>query len=572
MRKKIIYLFVGCFMVFILSMLIILYHVYSKQLYLELTKRSEYEDGLITQQINNLTQNVESCCNNLIMEINRSMTKRELKDSSMESTKEKLLKATEDNFLLFKEISEIGILYNTGELFAKEKNRTFSFSEDNAELLEEMESTDVNTSGMWYQRDGEGRFIYFIKYLSEINWNNQVGYIILKIDEDTIYKNFKGKKMDGISRIFVFDEAGYLLSSNQREVLEQVLNKNDVESRLSESRQIYENLLDKTEEYQVKEYSNQAGWNIVTVLDTRQGMKRLGEISGIVMLGSGLFLIVFLIMVMLVLKKILRPVVAIGNHMRLLGANPLSKIDLPDTSDEIGYLVSSFNEMVDMNMVLIEQVKADECEKRHLELALLQMQIKPHFLYNTLDTAFCLNEIGMNKEASRVIKELAGYYRLVLNHGSEWISLGEELEAVKKYLEIQAVRYSDVIAYKILVGEELYGFQIPKMTLQPLVENAIYHGIKPTGKRGHIIITGEFCEEEVTLSVIDDGVGMSKEYFTDVIQGKRKSRHKESFGLKNVAERLKLFYGDKASIHLEDENYLGTSIILTINWRKDEDN
>lgn len=572
MRKKIIYLFVGCFMVFILSMLIILYHVYSKQLYLELTKRSEYEDGLITQQINNLTQNVESCCNNLIMEINRSMTKRELKDSSMESTKEKLLKATEDNFLLFKEISEIGILYNTGELFAKEKNRTFSFSEDNAELLEEMESTDVNTSGMWYQRDGEGRFIYFIKYLSEINWNNQVGYIILKIDEDTIYKNFKGKKMDGISRIFVFDEAGYLLSSNQREVLEQVLNKNDVESRLSESRQIYENLLDKTEEYQVKEYSNQAGWNIVTVLDTRQGMKRLGEISGIVMLGSGLFLIVFLIMVMLVLKKILRPVVAIGNHMRLLGANPLSKIDLPDTSDEIGYLVSSFNEMVDMNMVLIEQVKADECEKRHLELALLQMQIKPHFLYNTLDTAFCLNEIGMNKEASRVIKELAGYYRLVLNHGSEWISLGEELEAVKKYLEIQAVRYSDVIAYKILVGEELYGFQIPKMTLQPLVENAIYHGIKPTGKLGHIIITGEFCEEEVTLSVIDDGVGMSKEYFTDVIQGKRKSRHKESFGLKNVAERLKLFYGDKASIHLEDENYLGTSIILTINWRKDEDN
>lgn len=572
MRKKIIYLFVGCFTVFILSMLLILYHVYSKQLYLDLTKRSEYEDGLITQQLNNLTQNVESCCNNLIMEINRSMTMRELKDSSAESTKEKLLKAAEDNFLLFKEISEIGILYNTGELFTKEKNRSFAFSEDNTELIEEMEATDVNTSGMWYQRDGEGRYIYFIKYLSEIKWNNQVGYIILKIDEDTIYKNFKGKKMDGISRIFVFDEAGYLLSSNQRETLKQVIDEKDVESRLANSQEIYEELIHRTEEYQVREYSNQAGWKIVTVLDTRQGMKNLGKISSIVMTGSGLFLIIFLIMVLLVLKKILKPVVAIGNHMRLLGANPLSKIDLPDTSDEIGYLVSSFNQMVDMNMVLIDQVKADEREKRHLELALLQMQIKPHFLYNTLDTAFCLNEIGMNKDASRVIKQLAGYYRLVLNHGSEWISLGEELEAVKKYLEIQAVRYSDVIAYKILVGEELYGFQIPKMTLQPLVENAIYHGIKPTGKLGHIIITGELCEDEVTLSVIDDGVGMSKEYFTDVIQGRKKSRDKEGFGLKNVADRLKLFYGDKASISLEDDNYLGTSIVLTINWRKGEDN
>ncbi|GAA6409695.1 sensor histidine kinase [Blautia hominis] len=572
MRKKIIYLFVGCFIVFILSMLIILHSVYSKQLYSELTKRSDYEDGLIIQQLDNLTQNIESCCNNVIMEINISMTKRELKDSSTESTKEKLLKVTEDNFLLFKEVSEISILYNTGELFTKVKNGGFSFSADNIEFVEEMKSTDVNTSGMWYQRDGEGEFIYFLKYLNEIKGNNQVGYIILKIDEDTIYKNFKGKKTDGISQIFVFDEAGYLLSTNQREILKEVHDKNNVASKLSLSQQIYESLIHKTKEYQVQEYTNQAGWNIVTVLDTRQGMKNLGKISSIVMMGSGLFLIVFLIMVLVVLKKILRPVVAIGNHMRLLGANPLSKIDLPDTSDEIGYLVSSFNQMVDMNKVLIDQVKEDEREKRRLELALLQMQIKPHFLYNTLDTAFCLNEIGMNKEASRVIKQLAGYYRLVLNHGSEWISLGEELGAVEKYLEIQAVRYSDVISYKIMVDEELYGFQIPKMTLQPLVENAIYHGIKPTGKPGHIIITGELCEDEVTLSVVDDGAGMSKAYFADVLKGKRISTDKESFGLKNVAERLKLFYGDNASIALDEDNYLGTSIFLTINWRKDENN
>ncbi|NCB92076.1 MAG: sensor histidine kinase [Clostridia bacterium] len=285
-----------------------------------------------------------------------------------------------------------------------------------------------------------------------------------------------------------------------------------------------------------------------------------------------MFLICFLFLVMLLLKRILKPVVAIGNHMRKLGANPLSKIELPSTSDEIGYLVSSFNHLVDRNMALIDQVKEDEREKRHLELALIQTQIKPHFLYNTLDTAFCLNEMGMNKEASRVIKQLAGYYRQVLNHGSEWISFAEELSAVEKYLEIQAVRYSDVISYKIDVGEELYGFQIPKMTLQPLVENAIYHGIKPAGRPGHIMITGELCEDEVTISVIDDGVGMSKEDFADVIKGKRRSTDKESFGVKSVAERLRLFYGDAASIELDEEARLGTCIVLTINLRKDENN
>lgn len=233
MRKKIVYLFVGCFIVFILSMLIILYNVYSKQLYSELTKRSDYEDGLITQQMDNLTQNVESCCNNVIMEINRSMADRNLKDSSNETTKEKLLRVAEDNFLLFKEVSEISVLYNTGELFTKERSGNFSFTADNMELVKEMKSTDADTRGMWYQRGKEDQFVYFLKYLSEIKWNNQVGYIILKINEDTIYKSFKGKKTEGISQIFVFDKAGYLLSANQRDILKQVLDKKDVEAKLS---------------------------------------------------------------------------------------------------------------------------------------------------------------------------------------------------------------------------------------------------------------------------------------------------------------------------------------------------
>lgn len=570
MRKKIIYLFLGCFIVFLMSMLVILYNIYSEQTYTELTQRSDYEDGLITQQMDNLTQNVESCTNNLIMGINMSMTGKYLTDDTEESMKKKILKVTEDNFLLFTEVREISVIYNTGELYTKKKNGIFSYTTDNQAIVNELKSTDVNTSGKWYHRDGEEASVYFVKTLTEIMKNDQVGYIVLKVYEDVIYKNYASKKTDGISQVYIFDEGGYLLSSNQRNILEKVLGEKQVSSKLAASKRIYENLFKQSGNYRVQERFNRAGWSIVTLLDTQQGMKSLSKISEVVMMGSALFLILFLCIVLFVLKKILKPVVAIGNHMRRLGANPLSKIDLPNTSDEIGYLVSSFNKMVDKNAVLISQVKKDEHEKRHLELALLQMQIKPHFLYNTLDTAFCLNEMGMNKEASRVIKQLAGYYRLVLNKGSEWISFAEELSAVEKYLEIQSIRYSKIMDYKIVVGEELYSFKVPKMILQPLVENAIYHGIKPAGRPGHILIIGELCENEVTISVIDDGVGMSKEEFADVLQGKKRSVSQESFGVKNVAERLKLFYGDNADIELDEEMYLGTSIVVTINLWKDE--
>lgn len=223
--------------------------------------------------------------------------------------------------------------------------------------------------------------------------------------------------------------------------------------------------------------------------------------------------------------------------------------------------------MVDMNGKLIQKVEQNEKEKRRLELALLQMQIKPHFLYNTLDTAFCLNSMQKHQEANHVIKQLAEYYRLVLNHGDEWINFVEELDAVEKYLEIQSVRYSNLISYTIDVDEELYGFRIPKMTLQPLVENAIYHGIKPAGRKGNILISGELCDDKVKIAVIDDGVGMSQAMFDEILNGKRKSTDGESFGMKSVVERLRLFYGDaKMDLGQTDE---GTSIVLSIDLRKD---
>ena len=361
------------------------------------------------------------------------------------------------------------------------------------------------------------------------------------------------------------------ISSDQRESVHQVYQEMDEDKKMEISDEIYRKLLEKKEKDSnsyIREYQTSQGWTVVSVLDLSAGKRGLSIITANIVAISIVLMVGFGFAMMMILRKIMNPVVVLAEHMRKTGENLIEKIEEPESRDEVGTLISSFNQMVDTNSSLVQKIAQDEKEKRQLELALLQMQIKPHFLYNTLDTAFCLNSMRMHREANYVIKQLAGYYRLVLNHGDEWISFSEELDAVEKYLDIQSVRYSELISYSISVDEELYEFRIPKMTLQPLVENAIYHGIKPCGRKGHILIMGEFCNDEVTISITDDGIGMTEEMFEDILSGKRKSTDRESFGMKSVAERLRLFYGENAKMELS-KTVMGTCIVLTVNLRKD---
>ena len=178
-----------------------------------------------------------------------------------------------------------------------------------------------------------------------------------------------------------------------------------------------------------------------------------------------------------------------------------------------------------------------------------------------------------------MIKLLADYYRLVLNKGLDWIWMDQELEALQKYLEIQSVRYNDSLSYSIEMPEELRAFKIPKLTLQPLIENAIYHGIKPKNGRGHILVTGELVDDWAYIYVVDDGIGMSRETFRRILSGEQKGadmddissadkmHSMESFGLKNVSERLKMYYGQGTCIQLDDTP-IGTSIALCINLKR----
>lgn len=235
-------------------------------------------------------------------------------------------------------------------------------------------------------------------------------------------------------------------------------------------------------------------------------------------------------------------------------------------TSEIDSLSHSVNHMAKNLDLLVNQIKEDERKMRQAELRLLQEQINPHFLYNTLDTIVWLIESGMEKEAEEMVVSLSDFFRLVLNHGKEYNTIKDEERHITSYLKIQQVRYQDILEYDIQIPTELYDYQILKMTLQPLVENALYHGIKYKRAKGAIKVHGKKDGDIIILSVEDNGVGMEEDEvkrLREEINRPCKETQK-GFGLANVNERIKMNFGAKYGMKIESEKGKGTTVHVII--------
>ena len=203
-----------------------------------------------------------------------------------------------------------------------------------------------------------------------------------------------------------------------------------------------------------------------------------------------------------------------------------------------------------------------------LELKLLQAQINPHFLYNTLDNIIWLAEDGRKEEVEDIASSLSRFFRTTLSGGRDFIKIKEELNHIEAYLHIQRQRYRDILSYDISVPEELSKYLIIKMTLQPVVENALYHGIKNKRGGGRISIIGREEGDYVFLTVKDEGMGMDEktlENLKSIISGDIKpSADNTGFGMSNVAERMRLNYGNRCGINIRSEYGSGTEVEIFI--------
>ena len=270
--------------------------------------------------------------------------------------------------------------------------------------------------------------------------------------------------------------------------------------------------------------------------------------------------------VMQITTGMLRPIQVLAQAAGRISEGDLDARADVDSRDEIAVLADRFNDMAGNIQTLVVKVREDEQKMRKADLRLLQEQINPHFLYNTLDNIVWLIEGNEPDEAVEMVVTLSEFFRLVLSKGKEFITIRQEEQHISSYLQIQGKRYHDILDYHIYIDPEIYEYQIPKLTLQPLVENALYHGIKYKRSRGMIEITGTKEGENLYLTVADDGVGMDEDELKKLEKEiSRPCKETESgFGLANVNERIRMYFGSEYGMKIWSEKGSGTRITIEI--------
>ncbi|WP_026670849.1 sensor histidine kinase [Butyrivibrio sp. AE3006] len=213
-----------------------------------------------------------------------------------------------------------------------------------------------------------------------------------------------------------------------------------------------------------------------------------------------------------------------------------------------------------------EQVKEEQKQLRKAEFELLQAQINPHFLYNTLDAIVWSAEAGNQKQVVKMVGSLSDFFRTSLNKGKEIVTIKEELQHVRSYLEIQQIRYQDILTYEIDAEDEIGGYKIPKITVQPIVENALYHGIKNKRGGGKITVNGKSDGDDIVITVHDDGMGMDFDRLQQVQQSlvSGDENEKAIYGLYNVNERIRLEFGEEYGIKIESIHGIGTTVTVRL--------
>ena len=260
---------------------------------------------------------------------------------------------------------------------------------------------------------------------------------------------------------------------------------------------------------------------------------------------------------------IIQPVNIMLDKVKKVGRGKFDMIPIEAEIEEIEELDEGINKMARKISALLENVRQEK-EMQHLtELQLIQAQVNPHFLYNTLDTIVWLIEGGMTDDAVEMISSLSIFFRTSLSKGNDIIPLAEEKRHTLSYLEIQQFRYHDILEFELSIPKEMDVIQVPKLSIQPLAENALYHGIKNRRGKGKITITGREEENAIVLTVSDNGQGMTPERLHEVQEAIR-TGERAGFGLAAVAERIALYYGPGYGMTISSKEGVGTTVEIRL--------
>ena len=307
------------------------------------------------------------------------------------------------------------------------------------------------------------------------------------------------------------------------------------------------------------EYSN---WKIIKVISTDRIYKDTSTVRNVTIMVSFLFILIALSVSFILSHTVTKPILELNKKVRLVESGNLSANINVKSNDELGDLSRSFNNMVHQLKEMINKQVLEQKKKSDMEFELLQSQINPHFLYNTLDSIKWLAVIQNINNISEMITSLINLLKYNISKNKASVTLSEEIESVKNYITIQKFRYGDMFSVEYDIAEDALNCSVLRLMLQPIIENTILHGFENIEGNGIIKIQASITTNRLVVSVIDNGSGMKEENFYNVLINSKKKF--SGLGLNNIQERIKLYFGEEYGLSFESEPGKGTTVTVTL--------
>lgn len=395
-------------------------------------------------------------------------------------------------------------------------------------------------------RSNIGEMVSFVRVINDINTQKPIGILAINLPSRFFEQAYEGLSGE-TSHFALYDASGRLICKDNESTFSSLNPENLLQNTREETDKLFYKSIFTCDTL------GDSHFILASRLEVRILDGLPAKLLAALIIGAFILLAFMWLINTYIAKNVIYPIQRLVDSMTEVQNGWLHRVSMNVSDDEIGLLKNSYNAMLIEINQLIEELLQKEKTLRMAELDALQEQMKPHFLYNTLDMIRYMALENRTDEVYNMLETLGNFYRRFLSKGSTDLSLGEEIEIVKSYLTLQRTRFEDIFTDEYEIEEGLSSIRVPRLILQPLVENSIYHGIRPKGEHGVIRVTVKRQEDFLFLSIYDNGIGMSAHQRELLFSGK----DSRSFGFQGTIERIRYYYKteDVFEIHSTEGEY-----------------
>lgn len=395
-------------------------------------------------------------------------------------------------------------------------------------------------------RSNIGEMVSFVRVINDINTQKPIGILAINLPSRFFEQAYEGLSGE-TSHFALYDTSGSLICKDNESTFSSLNPENLLQNTREETDKLFYKSIFTCDTL------GDSHFILASRLEVRILDGLPAKLLAALIIGAFILLAFMWLINTYIAKNVIYPIQRLVDSMTKVQNGWLHRVSMNVSDDEIGLLKNSYNAMLIEINQLIEELLQKEKTLRMAELDALQEQMKPHFLYNTLDMIRYMALENRTDEVYNMLETLGNFYRRFLSKGSTDLSLGEEIEIVKSYLTLQRTRFEDIFTDEYEIEEGLSSIRVPRLILQPLVENSIYHGIRPKGEHGVIRVTVKRQEDFLFLSIYDNGIGMSAHQRELLFSGK----DSRSFGFQGTIERIRYYYKteDVFEIHSVEGEY-----------------